>query len=230
MFTWKTTWTIAVCCGCWTKIGEQKLRKSPDKYKSKNNGAAVYISILLQWYQLKVPSIVYSEKYITDFCVYVLVSTKCPVIKVGVTGRWPARAFAFAKQSYFQLYKVDELLQVFDIQQSFAIYTGPEKLARAIESAALRKFKRFCVQPPLESQLRSSGVQTSRERFSNEIYTDLVNFLRSSISLNTTETCMNPKSETLSAALDRWLPLLDGANLASWRFIIGVPLGKFHHI
>ena len=191
------------------KIGEKKLRKSSDKYKSKNNGAAIYISTLLKWYQLKVPSIVYSEKYITNYCVYILVSAKCPVIKVGVTGRWPARAFSFAKQSYFQLYKVDKLLQVFDIQQSFAIYTGSEKLARSIESAAKRKFKNFSVQPPLESQLRSYGVQTSKECFSNDIYTDLVDFLHSSVNFNITETCMDPKSETLSVALDRWLPLLD---------------------
>ena len=81
------------------KIGEAKLRKSVAKYQNRYPESKPFVSVLLQWYRLKVPTSVYAPAIVPVYWVYILRLRKAPKIKIGVTGRWPQRAFNFLSRA-----------------------------------------------------------------------------------------------------------------------------------
>ena len=82
-------------------IGEKKVRASARKYKYYPE-SKLFVSILLKRFRLKVPAEVYSEVKVPIYRVYVLVLRDHSAIKLGMTGDWLNRAYAFVKRPIIQ--------------------------------------------------------------------------------------------------------------------------------
>jgi hypothetical protein len=158
-----------------TKIGEKKLRASSKKYENKHDGANIYVSTLLRYYQLKVPSKIYAEQYIPVYGVYVLLLRQYPILKLGFTGRWPNRAFDYVKTSSYDANITSDISRLFDLEKSFFFKTDSKKISMQLEKSAKVIFYDFNEQPPL-FQLKNYGCNRSTEWFSSVIYDQLISY------------------------------------------------------
>ena len=183
------------------KIGEKKIRASSEKYKSKNDGAEIYVSTLLSWYQLKVPSKVYAETYVPIYSVYILLLRHHPILKLGFTGRWPNRAFDYVKTGVYEINAVQDTNNLFDLEKSVAFDTGSKTIALQLEKSAKVIFEKFNTQPPRGLGLKGYGVCTSTEWFSHLIYDRLIDHF-SSFGVTYSDEEFGRTSRTLRSALD----------------------------
>jgi hypothetical protein len=183
------------------KIGEKKLRMSSEKYALKNDGALIFVSTLLKWHQLKVPSAVYAEKYIPIYCVYILLLRHHPILKLGFTGRWPNRAFDYLKTGVYEANLVQDASELFDLDKSIAFNTDSKKMALLLEKLAKTKFVKFNTQPPSGLGLNSYSGYTTREWFSQQIYDELIDHF-SSCDATYSDGGFGRTSQTFRVALD----------------------------
>lgn len=111
-------------CACllWlvNRIGETKLRSSVAKYQERWPASRPFVWTLLRWYRLKVPRAVYAPVSAPVYWLYVLCRRDGSEVKIGQTGNWPSRAYAFALP-----YRA--LDDVFDLDLSRAYLVGGNK-------------------------------------------------------------------------------------------------------
>lgn len=114
------------------QIGEQKLRRSVAKYAMKWPESRPFVSLLLKWYGLRVPTFVYAPQPVPIYGAYMLVLAGGAALKIGYSGGWVERAWAFVPNGR-------TLAQVFDLDLSAALPIGPRPKAYRIEQACLRE-------------------------------------------------------------------------------------------
>lgn len=123
------------------KIGESKLRKSAAKYQARYPGSLAFVSTILGWYGLKVPTAVYLPVRIPVYWLYLLYRVDGSEVKVGMTGAWPERAFAQVPSHH----KVSDF---FDLDLSRAFLIGGNKVeVRRRESMIKKRFSPWRSRP-----------------------------------------------------------------------------------
>jgi hypothetical protein len=121
------------------EIGEDKLRKSVAKYQARYPGCQPFVSTMLKRFGRTVPVEVYAPKPIPVYWLYLLSLKDSPKVKVGFTGHWPQRAFAFLPGPRYFPVRTDlpdllypavrqaALLDLFDGDRSFAYLVGNDR-------------------------------------------------------------------------------------------------------
>jgi hypothetical protein len=112
-------------------VGEAKLRRSVAKYQVRWPKSRPFVSTLLKWYRLKVPVAVYAPVAIPVYWLYVLYKRDNSEIKVGVTGKWPVRVFAWVPLR-------KEVADIFDLDRSKAFLVGGSKKAALCKEKAIK--------------------------------------------------------------------------------------------
>ncbi len=174
------------------EIGEKKLRSSVAKYNNKYPDCKPYVSLLLKWYGKTVPVSVYAPVRVPVYSVYLLVMKDGSAMKIGYSGRWHERSYAFVKDK-------DSLAEFFDCERSCAAMIGARKKdAAAIEASVKRQFAEFRTDSPWERGLIPYGSGGHTEWLSQDCYEAVVSLL-------TVESRKVPGGEvqTLSSALRR---------------------------
>ena len=116
------------------RIGIDKLRNSVDKYKTRWPDSKPFVSTLLRWYRLKVPVAVYAPVRIPVYWLYLIYLRDGREVKIGMTGGWPARVFAYA-------YPYKQVADVFDVHLSLAFLVGGSRAeVQRRETALKQKF------------------------------------------------------------------------------------------
>jgi hypothetical protein len=119
------------------RIGEAKLRNSVAKYQARWPGSKPFVSTLLKWYRLKVPVAVYIPVRVPVYWLYLLCKRDGTEVKVGMTGDWPSRVFAWVP-----LYQ--DVSDIFDLDRSRAFLVGGSKVeVRRRETALKMEFARW---------------------------------------------------------------------------------------
>jgi hypothetical protein len=156
------------------KIGEAKLRNGVAKYMARWPGDQPFVSTMLKWYGLKVPVEVYAPHdgsvRIPVYWLYLLWLADGSKIKVGMTGDWPWRAYAFVKLRR----KIND---TFDVDRSRAFLVGGSKaevLRR--ERAVKSKFAAWNVGSPWPDGWVYYSAGGHGEWFDGAIWEDLVGF------------------------------------------------------
>ena len=114
------------------RIGEAKLRRTVGKYLARWEGAKPFVSRILKVYNLTVPVAVYAPVRIPVYWLYVLYTTDGSEVKVGMTGDWPWRAFAFLSLHA-------KITDVFDPDRSCAFLVGGNKVEVLRREMAITK-------------------------------------------------------------------------------------------
>ena len=143
------------------EISEDKLRKSVAKYQARYPGCQPFVSTMLKRFGRTVPVEVYAPKPIPVYWLYLLSLKDSPKVKVGFTGHWPQRAFAFLPGPRYFPVRTDlpdllypavrqaALLDLFDGDRSFAYLVGNDrKEAAGREAAAKKQFSVWGTEPP----------------------------------------------------------------------------------
>jgi hypothetical protein len=174
------------CCGWQTKLARKRLRESANKRDKYNPDRKLFVSALVKRFQLKVPPAIYAPVKVPIFRVYVLVLKDYTKLKIGFTGSWPDRAYAFVKTAaYWNDFK-KELTSLFDTMQSLAFDAGSESEARLLEVSLKAKYAASKVASPYETGRIPYGSSGHDEWFDYGIYEDLIASLspnRHSVSL-----------------------------------------------
>ncbi|TAK91248.1 MAG: hypothetical protein EPO06_05705 [Burkholderiaceae bacterium] len=168
-------------------IGEEKLRASANKRNKYYPDSKLFVSVILKRFQLKVPAKIYAAVNIPVYWVYVLVLRDHSAIKVGMTGRWPGRAYDFVKTADYSKNFDDKVKNLFDVNRSLAWRSVSESDARFIERSIKQTHSEFSVPSPYHRGLISFGCGGHKEWFAYSIYEQLLNSLsenRTSASLD----------------------------------------------
>lgn len=122
------------------KVGEEKLREAAASRHKYYPESKLFVSKLLKRFRLSVPLDGCSKHSIRRYCVYVLVLRDHSAIKVGMTGRWPERAYDFVKTAAYTRKFDDDLAHSFDMEMSAGFAVPDESAARKIEREILTVF------------------------------------------------------------------------------------------
>ncbi len=145
------------------QIGAAKVEGSAARYSEKYPGSRIFVSALLKRYRVKVPARIFAPVNVPVYRVYVLVHAKSRKLKIGVSGDWTRRAFAFSR---------DDSLDGFDLDRSVGIGFGGDKLtALAAETLAKNLFHEANREPP---SCVPYGAGGHGEWFEAAIYEDAV--------------------------------------------------------
>ena len=153
------------------KIGEKKLRLSANKRNPYYPDSKLFVSVLLKRFNLKVLVEIYNAINIPIYRVYILVLHDHSKLKVGITGNWPHRAYAFVKTANYRKNFDGELKNFFDLHQSMAFPAGTKHNALRIESVA----KKLCSPHKVPSPARYC-CGGHHEWFDYSIYPNLVKY------------------------------------------------------
>lgn len=167
-------------------IGEKKLRASANKRNTHYPDDKLFVSVILKRFQLKVPREVYTEVQVPIFRVYVLVLRDHSAVKIGMSGRWPNRAYDFVKTADYSKNFDGAVKELFDVNQSVAFAAGLESNARMIEQSTKQMYLKFQVPSPYHRGLIHFGCGGHTEWFDYSIYDELVD----AISTNETSTTL----------------------------------------
>lgn len=115
------------------QVGEEKVRKSARKYRYYPD-SKIFVSVILKWYNRKVPTHVYAPVYKPIYSVYLAPSAIKPAFKVGFTGQPVThRLYSFTTPDI-------PLTDVFKIDQSLYVLAGTKRAAMSLE----RQIKKSC--------------------------------------------------------------------------------------
>lgn len=144
------------------QVGEAKVRKSAEKSKFK----PIFVSTLLKRFRICVPTHVYARINIPFQRVYLLVVPSEAKFKVGQSGHWTQRAYAFSRN------RLEEL----DLDRSLGIsFSGEKAIALTAEREVLSKFSAHKVPPPNYVPYGSGG---HKEWLSFDAYDAVVDQIR----------------------------------------------------
>lgn len=147
-------------------IGETKLRRSVAKYSIRYPESQPFVSVILGWYHLKVPARLYSAVPVPVYWVYILRLRERAVMKVGMTGRWPQRAWDFVRKENEPTPDWSRLGMTFDLLASRAWLIGGNKIeAKRREDALLEMLSPWKVAPPWKDGLTNYGAAGHSEWF-----------------------------------------------------------------
>jgi len=149
------------------KIGEKKLRASAAKRNKYYPDAKLFVSVLLKRFQLKVPVHVFAPVRVKIFAVYVLRLRDDSAMKVGFTGDWPGRAYAYANPG-------PELSELFDMDRSVAIHFDSKVQAMRAEAQVKKRFAAHRVESPFLRGLIPFGCYGHTEWLSTSQYADVL--------------------------------------------------------
>jgi hypothetical protein len=158
-------------------IGEKKLRLSASKKNRNYPECKLFVSALLKRFNLKVPTHIYAAVKIPIYWVYVLVLKDSSALKIGVTGSWPDRAYAFVRTSDYSGDFNQEINCLFNINESLAFKVDFKPKALQIEKTLKRLFAEYRVESPYRRGLIPFGCGGHTEWFSLSIYAHLVDAL-----------------------------------------------------
>jgi hypothetical protein len=155
------------------QIGEAKLRNGVAQHIARWPGSQPFVSTMLKWYGLKVPVAVYAPDdgsvRIPVYWLYLLWLVDCSKIKVGITGDWPWRAYAFVKRG--------KITDTFDVDRSRAFLVGGSKAEALRRERELKStFSAWRVASPWRDGLVYYGSGGHSEWFAGAFGDDLVNF------------------------------------------------------
>lgn len=159
------------------QIGEVKLRKSAAKRNKYYPDSPLFVSVILKRFNLKVPSEVYTEKYVPIYWVYILVLCDHSAIKIGMTGNLAQRPFAFVKTANYAENFDKELKNLIDLNKSQAFLAESKKHAKMIEDAVKRDFAHLRTQSPYERGLIPYHSRTHTEWFEYSAYPAMTDYL-----------------------------------------------------
>ncbi|HEX7642574.1 MAG TPA: hypothetical protein VF472_10260 [Burkholderiaceae bacterium] len=177
------------------QIGEKKLRISAGKRNKYYPDSKLFVSVILKRFHLKVPVSVYAEVNVPIYRVYILVLCDHSAVKIGMTGTWPSRAYAFVKTADYAKNFDDDVRELFDENQSIAFDAGSEADARLLEKAAKQLYSKFQAPSPYHRGLIPYGCGGHKEWFDYSIYDDLVRYLSTDRSGFTLATAMTWRSD-----------------------------------
>lgn len=149
------------------EIGEKKLRQSASR-RGRFPENPLYVSKILSRYGLKVPTSVYAPVRVPTYFTYLLVLKDRSVVKVGMTGDWPHRCYAFLRS--FRT-TVDD---TFDLDLSLAFPADSKVAALEIERTIMRQFANHSAPTPYDRNLIRYGCGGHKEWFHMETYEELV--------------------------------------------------------
>lgn len=162
------------------QIGESKLRKSAAKRNKYYPDNLLFVSTILKRFHLTVPPSVYTEVSIPVYWVYVLVLRDHSALKVGMTGRWPGRAYSFVKTANYTENFDDELIALFDTEMSLAFPAKSKRVAMQTEREIAKIFAHAKAQSPYKRGLISYGCGGHTEWYNFSIYCHINEYLTSS--------------------------------------------------
>jgi len=178
------------------QIGEDKLRKSAGKRSKHYPHEKLFVSTILRRFYLKVPASVYAEVKTPIYRVYILVLRDHSSIKIGMTGRWPDRAYAFLKTAAHRKNADDDLRDLFDENQSIAFDTGTGADARLLEKTVKQLHSLSRIPSPYHRGLIPYGCGGHSEWFDYSIYEKLICYLSAERSCFTLATAMTWHQQT----------------------------------
>jgi len=147
-------------------IGETKLRRSVAKYNVQYPGCKPYVSRLLNWYHRKVPVKLYAAVPVPVYWVYILRMQCDPKIKIGMTGRWPYRAWDFVRKANEYEPDRDRLALTFDLEASQAWLVGGNKIeAKRREDILKDALSAWRVESPWKDGHTNYGTGGHKEWF-----------------------------------------------------------------
>lgn len=145
------------------QVGAAKVEGSAARYSEKYPGSRIFVSVLLKRYGVKVPARVFAPVNVPVYRVYVLVHAPSRKLKIGVSGDWTRRAFAFSR---------DASLDGFDLDRSVGIHFGSDKkTALAAERMAKNRLHDAMTTPP---DCVPYGAYGHTEWFNAGIYADAI--------------------------------------------------------
>ncbi len=173
------------------QIGETKLRKSAAKRNKYYPDRKLFVSVILKRFQLKVPPNVYAEVKVPIYWVYLLVLHDHSAIKVGMTGRWPNRAYDFVKTANYTKNFDEALVVLFDTEMSVAFCASSKSVAAEIEDETKKAFAHRRGPSPYERGLINYGCGGHTEWFDHSAYAEIIEHvapigLRTSLRANLT--------------------------------------------
>lgn len=113
-------------------IGEAKLRRSVEKHSRRYPDRRPFVSLLLRWYNLKVPVAVYAPVAVPIFSVYLLVLADGSAVKIGSTGDVARRV-----RGMLPAQDLARVSQIFDLDLSLSYSTANKRRALDDERTAL---------------------------------------------------------------------------------------------
>jgi T5orf172 domain len=160
------------------EIGEEKLRKSALKRNKYYPDSLLFVSVILKRFNLKVPPHVYREVNVPVYWVYILVLNDLSAVKIGITGNLLERVRSYVKTANYNQNFDEELIELFDVQQSIAFRATSQAEAKKIETQIKIHFSEFKTSSPYERGLISYSVRTSTEWFVYSVYDDVLTYLK----------------------------------------------------
>jgi hypothetical protein len=134
-----------------SKIGEVKLRASAQKYRDRYPASLPYVSLLLKWYRLKVPTAVYAPVRSAVYSVYMLELIDGSAIKVGYSSCWTQRASSLVPQNM-------GLAEIFDIDRSLCAAAPGKSAATSAKKSILAKTIHLRCEAPIAHRWGQLGV------------------------------------------------------------------------
>jgi hypothetical protein len=127
------------------RVGEQKVRMSVAKYVRRYPQCQPFVSVLLKWYDLTVPTAVYLPVRRPIYGVYALTLADGSAVKIGWSGAWTRRAASFVP---WKLAFAD----VFDLDCSCFRPTASKPAARDMERELLANTAHERCDAPLDGR------------------------------------------------------------------------------
>lgn len=181
-------------------IGETKLRRSVTKYRVRYPDSQPFVSLLLKWYHLKVPVRLYAAVPVPVYWVYILRMQRSPKIKIGMTGRWPYRAWDFVRKSNVCDPDRVALALTIDLEASKAWLVGGNKAeAKRRESILKKALSPWRVEAPWKDGDTNYGAAGHKEWFDASQSPAAIALASS---FDSVESSTSTTSQTLAAALD----------------------------
>lgn len=140
-------------------IGEEKVRASAKKCRFQ----PIFVSELLRRFRVVVPVATYAATDVPFYRVYLLALASKEKFKIGWSGNWLHRAFAFTSK---------DGLEALDLDASIAFsFQGDRRTAKAAERSVLSTFGHASESPP---SFLAYGVSGRTEWLNMSVYDDVV--------------------------------------------------------
>lgn len=129
-------------------VGPGKRWRSMCKYNARYPGSKPFVSTLLRWHRIRVPTSVYAPKQPANYHVYLLVCSDLSRFKIGMSGQWTTRILSFSDR--YDLAEYDERLTV-------AVHFADAPQARRAEKVVKTALAEFSVDAPTHVAFCAGG-------------------------------------------------------------------------
>jgi hypothetical protein len=152
------------------QIGEAKLRSTAGKKDKRFPERTISVREVFRRFHLRVPRSFYPKSYIPSYKVYILVLRDHSALKIGFSGTWPSRVYAFVRT---QELNADGVRALFDENMSVAFDVESSADARSIEKTLKARYSRNQSPSPHDRGLIPFGAGGHKEWLDYSIYSQL---------------------------------------------------------